>query len=171
MDTQQSSWLAIHWKGVLGSLLSLVPIPWLIRCVMYKTHPISKLSERIVTDSVVTGQIYMHRKVLCSVTFRVKHFWYFKCEFEPTSFDISLSGMAPFNQKTANVNPAQLSKAQQGQVTIPESKLSDQEISYIQTVCHNPGWIDVLYVGKLRFKTWFGSYEHQVSVRARCSVS
>jgi hypothetical protein len=172
MDGTQPSWFASHWKGVVGSVLSLVPVAWLVRWVMRETYPVSKLSGRIVVDGCTTGSIYInkHRKAICGITLHVRHFWCFAIEFEPMRFEPCFFGYGSFCQIDADVNPSKVRSGQTAQIAIPDYELTSEKVSWMDTTFHNPGWVDLGYMGKLKFKTWFGSFEHPISPLVRCNV-
>lgn len=169
MYAQQSCWLVNHWRGVLG-WLTLIPMAWCLRWIMRKTHPAHKLSTRIVVDSVATGSIVVGTKTVCPPIVTIRNFWYFAIEFEPACFDMCFSGYSSFFQTSTHVNPSKVARGKAAQIAIPTCQLTGEKIDWMDVTFHNPGCVDLIFSAKLRFKTWFGSFDQPISLLVRCSI-
>jgi hypothetical protein len=137
---------------------------------MRKTHPATKLLERIAIDPIALSQIYVKRKTVLGFSVNIKNFWWFPLEFERVCFEPAFSGRSSFGQVMANVSPSKLRRAQKGQIQIPDCKFSDDEVLHITVSCQNAGWADLNFSGSLKFHTWFGSFEHKISLGVRCDT-
>jgi hypothetical protein len=65
---------------------------------MRKTHPVSKLLERIVWGSQAFSQIQMKQMTVLGTLVTIRNFWWFDIEFDPIVFSLSFPGRTHFAQ-------------------------------------------------------------------------